>query len=155
MLESPKGPKRCGGWTTLLTLLVFSRVLPCSWHAFACLCFLGLSFFGTHVCSHAKGFLFFIHGSGSNLKLATLILNPGGSLGFRSQRTARFWQGAHDYDLLPWMVANPFRTTLKPWDTTVRWHIPGESPFQGFLNGAGFRPSRVLWLLSCCISGGD
>ena len=31
---------------------------------------------------------------------------------------------------------NPFRTTLKPWETTVCWYLQGIRPFQGFLGGA-------------------
>ena len=36
---------------------------------------------------------------------------------------------------------NPFRTTLKPWLVFTR-----ASSFQSFLDGAGFRPSTVLFL---------
>ena len=39
---------------------------------------------------------------------------------------------------------NPFRTTLKPRLKPERLlAFTGESSFQGFLGGAGFRPSRV------------
>ena len=39
-------------------------------------------------------------------------------------------------------------TTLKPWDTVACWYLFGESSFQGFLGGAGFRPSTVSYLWS-------
>ena len=41
---------------------------------------------------------------------------------------------------------NPFRTSLKPMETIVCWYLRRESSFQGFLGGAGFRPSTVSWL---------
>ena len=37
----------------------------------------------------------------------------------------------------------PCRTTWKPWDVIVYWYLKGDSSFQGFLGGAGFRPSTV------------
>ena len=40
---------------------------------------------------------------------------------------------------------NPFRTSWKPWETTVGWYLQGESSLQSLLGGAGFRPSTV-WL---------
>ena len=35
---------------------------------------------------------------------------------------------------------NPFRITLKPWETIVCRHLQGESSFKDFFGGAGFRP---------------
>ena len=37
-------------------------------------------------------------------------------------------------------------TTLKPWEDIVRWYLQGNHSFQGFLSGAGFRPSTVSQL---------
>ena len=32
---------------------------------------------------------------------------------------------------------------MKPWEAIVRWYLQGNHSFQGFLSGAGFRPSTV------------
>ena len=41
------------------------------------------------------------------------------------------------------MDKNPFRTTLNPWAKYLLV-FTGESSFQGFLGGAGFRPPTVV-----------
>ena len=50
---------------------------------------------------------------------------------------------------------NPFRTTLKPWLKPDRLLVfARESSFQGFLGGAGFRPSTVALLFSLVLRCG-
>ena len=66
---------------------------------------------------------------------------PHGSKAARSSRNGT--TGSVFGHPLVWMDEIHFAPLKKPWETAVCGYLQGIRPFQGFLGGAGFRPSTA------------